>query len=182
MVFKLYSITKFLQKLARISKMVYNYIRIVVIEMRRLFKIIIVLIIYFVCFSYFNIVNAAPTEGTDGTGENGGNETIDVKTKDTRNGLQWSNKSLDFWKPSSVKVGEDEISKRANAIVTAIRNTGLILAVIALMVIGFKEITASIEEKTIIKQALPGYLIGVIMVVAITSLPSFIYTLTKELR
>ena len=150
--------------------------------MKKIIKITMIILLVFTIFGNLCKVNAAPTEGTDGTGGNGGNETIDVKTKDTRNGLQWSNKSLDFWKPSSVKVGEDEISKRANAIVTAIRNIGLILAVIALMVIGFKEITASIEEKTIIKQALPGYLIGVIMVVAITSLPSFIYTLTKELR
>ena len=168
MVFKLYNITKFLQKLARISKMVYNYIRIVVIKMRRLFKIIIVLIIYFVFFSYINTVNASQGEGTDASGQ-GQNP-------------QWSNRSTSFWKPSHVDVGENEISKRANVIVTAIRNIGLILSVVALMVIGFKEMTASIEEKSIIKQALPGYLIGIIMVVTITSLPLLIYNLTKGLR
>ena len=59
--------------------------------MRNLFKVIIVLIICFVCFSYITIVNASQSEGTDATGGNGGNGTMDVGTKDTRDGSgDWS--------------------------------------------------------------------------------------------
>ena len=49
------------------------------------------------------------------------------------------------------------------------------------MAIGIKEMTSSAEEKSIIKQALPVYILGVIMVVAITTLPSIIYNIVKGL-
>ena len=51
---------------------------------------------------------------------------------------------------------------------------------IILMILGIKQMTASIEEKSIIKQAMPGYILGAIMVMAITWLPSLIYSVVSK--
>lgn len=68
----------------------------------------------------------------------------------------------------------------ADSIVTIIRNVGIVIAVIALMVIGVKTMIGSVEEKSAYKQALPGYLLGVFMVVAMSLIPSIIYSLVKK--
>ena len=86
---------------------------------------------------------------------------------------------LDAWDPSKQRDNADDaiLVRKANHIVTVIRNVGIVVSVIALMVIGLKEMTASVEEKSIIKQAMPGYIIGAILVLAITTLPSVIFSL-----
>lgn len=90
----------------------------------------------------------------------------------------WSTQQPSWWKPDSTN--EREIASKANIIVTVIRNIGIVVSVIALMVIGIKMMTASIEERSILKQALPGYILGVIMIGAITLIPSFIYNMVKD--
>ena len=49
------------------------------------------------------------------------------------------------------------------------------------MVIGIREMTASVEEKSIIKQSMPGYIIGAVLVMAMTTLPSIIYNAVNTL-
>lgn len=137
--------------------------------MKKVLKITIILMIIFTLFAQINNVYAEKKSELE--------ETEKYKGYDTK----WSDKSTDWWKPSDDNILEDELTKRANVITTVIRNVGIILSVIVLMIIGIKEMTASVEEKSVIKQALPGYLIGVIMVVAITTLPSIIYSLVKDL-
>ena len=74
------------------------------------------------------------------------------------------------------KYGNDtEFDTKLSKVLGVIRNIGAIVSIGALMVIGIKEMTASVEEKTILKQALPGYILGAIMVMAITVIPSLIY-------
>lgn len=137
--------------------------------MKRVFKVTIILMTIFIIFSQINNVYA------------GKESEIEVTEQKKGYNTKWSDKSTDWWKPSDDNVGEDELTKRANVVVTVIRNIGIIMSVIALMIIGIKEMTASAEEKSVIKQALPGYLLGVIMVIAITILPSIIYSFTKGL-
>ena len=43
------------------------------------------------------------------------------------------------------------------------------------MIIGLKTMIGSIEEKTQYKESLPGYLIGVFLLFASTTIPSIIY-------
>ena len=87
------------------------------------------------------------------------------------------------WDPSSYRntADEKELDSRAKIITTTIRSIGIIVSVVTLMVIGIREMTASAEEKSIIKQSMPGYILGAIMVFAMTVIPTLIYEWAKDL-
>lgn len=125
------------------------------IKMKKVLKITIILIIIITTIFQINCVYA-----------------IDTTT---------GNIDSNFYKPGTIDPGTgNAIKDKANIIVTIIRNVGIIVSVIALMLIGFKEMTASIEEKSVIKQALPGYLIGIVLVEAVTLLPTIIYNVASK--
>lgn len=77
---------------------------------------------------------------------------------------------------------EKGLVEKANVIASAIRNIGIVVAVIALMVIGIKAMVGSAEEKAEYKKSIPGYLIGVVLVVAMSLIPSIITTIVSEMR
>lgn len=144
--------------------------------MKNVLKITIILTIFFTILANLNSVYAFPVKGTN-TYSNGGKISIQ------NSGLQlakWSKNSTEFWKPTDPNVGEDEFFSKANIITSVIRNVGIVISVIALMIIGIREMTASVEEKTIIKQAMPGYILGAIMVGAISFLPTIIFNIMKK--
>ena len=136
--------------------------------MNRVIKIIIILAMIFTMFAHVSATFAAQVEGTDTTGS-------DERT------YGWSDKGLSFWKPKKVDVGQGELNNTAQNIVAAIRAIGIVVSVIALIVIGIRQITASAEEKSIIKEAMPGYILGLILVVSITFLPTIIYNFMQKL-
>lgn len=83
----------------------------------------------------------------------------------------------DDWDPSS-SVDENinsTLASKAGKILGFIRNVGIVASVIALMIIGVKTVFGSIEEKSQYKESLPGYLIGVFLLFATTTIPSIIY-------
>ena len=126
--------------------------------MNRVIKITIILIMFFTMFAFANKVYASSSS----------------------TGTQWSNKSTDWWRPTDPDIGESNYINKANIIATVIRNIGIAVSVIALMIIGIREMTASAEEKSIIKQSMPGYILGAIMVGAISFLPSLIFNIVKN--
>ena len=75
--------------------------------------------------------------------------------------------------------GEDILLKRAKIITTTIRSIGIVVSVVTLMIIGIKEMTASAEEKSILKQSMSGYILGAVMVFAMTVIPTLIYEFAK---
>ena len=77
--------------------------------------------------------------------------------------------------------GEKVLGQRAKIITTTIRAIGIVVSVVTLMIIGIKEMTASAEEKSILKQAMPGYILGAVMVFAMTVIPTLIYEFAKGL-
>lgn len=79
---------------------------------------------------------------------------------------------------SSTKTYVEKVSK----VLTILRSIGIVLSVIALMIIGIREMFASVEEKSEIKKAMPGYIIGIIMVTAITVLPSIIFEAVNNIK
>ena len=83
-------------------------------------------------------------------------------------------------KPTIEASGEEALLNKVEPIVTVIRTVGIVLSVIALMLIGIKTMTGSIEEKSKYKEALPGYILGVILVAAITFLPTLIYNIVQS--
>ena len=132
--------------------------------MKKIIKIVMTLIVFIlISVQYNNTVYA------DGAGEGNAKSAT------------WTTQSPSWWKPTDVDVGQSEMIDKAKIITTALRNIGIVVAVIALMVLGFRQMTASAEQKSIIKESLPGYLIGVVMVITLTVLPSIIYELTKQL-
>lgn len=128
--------------------------------MKQVFKITIILILLFIGFLQTNSVYAGDSEGTYG----------------------WSDKDLSYWEPKKMDIEQRDFNKRAKVVVAAVRGIGIVVAVVALIVIGIKQMTASVEEKSIIKQAMPGYILGVILVVSITFLPTIIYNFMQRIN
>ena len=126
--------------------------------MKKFVKIIIILMIFLVCSMSISKVYA--TQST-----------------------KWSNNGIEWWEPEkNIDVGQDEFEKKANIVTTAIRNVGIVVAILALMIIGFREMTASVEEKSNLKNALPGYLLGILLVITVSVLPSIIYNVAKNFK
>lgn len=144
--------------------------------MKKVLKITIILIMIFTMFAQVSVTFAAQTKGT---GDSGGG--IQPSSSTGEQSTKWSDKSTDWWKPTDPDIGEQNYVNKANIITTVIRNVGIVVSVIALMIIGIREMTASAEEKSIIKQAMPGYILGAIMVGAISFLPSLIYNIVKNI-
>ena len=83
--------------------------------------------------------------------------------------------------PSSERnvASESKLDDKAKVLLGVIRGIGIVVSVASLIVIGIREVTASAEEKSIIKQAMPGYILGAIMVFAITMIPTLVYNFAK---
>lgn len=71
--------------------------------------------------------------------------------------------------------GYDKAVDWAGSILGTLRNIGVIVAIIALMIIGVKYMVGSVEQKAQYKQTLVPLAIGIIMLVAGTVLISLIY-------
>ena len=126
-------------------------------------------------FAFANKVYASQAKGTDGSGGGG-------QTSSSSAGTQWSNKPTDWWKPKDIDIGQNEFNNRVKTVVAAIRAIGIVVSVVALLLIGIRQITASAEEKSIIKEAMPGYILGLVLVVSITFLPTIIYNFMQNVN
>lgn len=71
--------------------------------------------------------------------------------------------------------GSSKLQSKANVIFTHIRNIGIILSVIILIVIGIKYMMSSAEEKANYKETLMPYLIGAILLFTGSLIPQIIY-------
>lgn len=81
----------------------------------------------------------------------------------------------DDYKPGAIQTTDvSHVKKIANPIIGAIKTIGIVVAVIALGIIGIKYMTASVNEKAEYKKTMIPYLIGAILVVAITQLLSVV--------
>ena len=121
--------------------------------MKKIMKITIILIILFIATMYLSNVFAA---GSINTGA---------------------------YDPSGLRnsAGEQVLIQRAKIITGVIKGLGIIVAVLTMMVYGVKLMVSSVEEKADLKKALPGYLLGAVMVFAITVIPALIYENVKGL-
>lgn len=72
------------------------------------------------------------------------------------------------------------LDEKVGTILSVIRTIGIITSIGTLMGIGIKFMLGSAEEKANYKQALIPWLIGAIMVFAITTIPSIIFDLTTN--
>ena len=141
--------------------------------MKKVLKITIILIMIFTMFAQVSVTFAAQTKGT---GDSGGGIQPSSST-----GGQSINPGE--WDPSKSREPSNGglLESRAKIITTAIRSVGIVLSVIILMIIGIKEMTASVEEKSMLKKAMPGYILGAIMVFAITVIPTILYEIANDI-
>ncbi len=85
------------------------------------------------------------------------------------------------YKPSDL--GEEtKAVKIGNKIIGAFQAIGSIVSVIALIAIGIKYMTGSVDEKAEYKQTMMYYLIGAILVFAISNISAIIYNFAGELN
>ena len=71
------------------------------------------------------------------------------------------------------------MSERAGKIMGMIRNVAVIASVIILMVIGVKYILGSVEEKAEYKKTFLPLIIGIVLVVAATTIATFIFNMAE---
>lgn len=78
------------------------------------------------------------------------------------------------------KLTGDEAKKTINIsrkILGAIRNCGIIISVIIIAVIGLKYMLCSLEEKANYKENMTPYIIGCLLLMMATTIPSLIYNM-----
>ena len=71
------------------------------------------------------------------------------------------------------------LAGKAGQIMGLIRNVAVIASVIIIMVLGVKYILGSVEEKAEYKKSFMPLIIGIILVVAATTIASFIFNMAK---
>ncbi len=86
----------------------------------------------------------------------------------------------DFQPYSQTESQDKELAEKAGVIATVVRNVGIIVVVIMIMVIGIKMMIGSVEEKDKLKEMMPIYLLGAFMVIVMTWIPSIIEKVVNQ--
>ena len=76
----------------------------------------------------------------------------------------------------------DKVVSLGKTIVTIMQTVGIVVAVVVLLILGIKYMMGSAEEKAEYKKTLIPYLIGCIMIFAITEIVSIIYNLVSQVE
>ena len=76
----------------------------------------------------------------------------------------------------------EEIVNIASTIIAVIRTVGVVVTVVALLVMGIKYMTGSIEEKADYKKSMIPYLIGVFIFFALSQIIAIIMDLTSQIN
>ena len=84
----------------------------------------------------------------------------------------------DSWKPSDLGKS-DTFEKKVGIILGGIRNCGIAVSVISLMIIGIRSMFGSMQEKADYKEALPAHIIGVVILLSCTTIPDFIFRIAS---
>ena len=84
----------------------------------------------------------------------------------------------DLWEPTL----EDDsaLNEKVENILGIINAIGIVVAIIVLMVLGVKYMLGSVEEKADYKKTIIPYLIGMFLLVSVTTLPNLIYQIVTS--
>lgn len=83
----------------------------------------------------------------------------------------------DIYQPGTAS--STKVQGKVGPILGIIRNVGIVLSVIFLMIIGVQAMLGSAEERADYKKRLPKYLIGVVVLLAGSVIPQLIYNVMK---
>lgn len=90
--------------------------------------------------------------------------------------------STDYYKPGDLKSEDyEEAFRLGGVIVNTLRVVGIVIAIAGLMIIGIKYMISSVEQKAEYKKTMIPYLVGCILIFAITTIVSIIYELSSQL-
>lgn len=84
-----------------------------------------------------------------------------------------------FWEPTPDN--DRTLNEKIGIILGIIQIIGVIVSVIVLMILGIKYMVGSVEEKAINKKAMIPYLVGAVMVFAVTTVPNFVFNVTDSI-
>ena len=85
----------------------------------------------------------------------------------------------DDWNTTKYQKESTELNNTVGKVLGIIRNVGIIVSVIALMIIGMRTMYGSLEDKSHYKEVLPSFLIGVFILLSCTTIPDIIYRAFK---
>lgn len=102
------------------------------------------------------------------TGKGGGSKNSDLL------------ENLEDFRPSQI-TNEDAIMNKAGVILGAINLVGAIVSVITIMIIGFKYMLGSAEDKASYKKTMIPWLIGAVLVFTVSTVPNVLYNIGSEL-
>lgn len=89
----------------------------------------------------------------------------------------------DDYKPGGISsVDVSKVKEAANPIIGTLKVLGIVVAVITLAVIGVKYMMGSVSEKAEYKKTMIPYLIGAVMVVAITQFLSVMIKIVTNIK
>lgn len=98
------------------------------------------------------------------------------------NTICFADVATDNYKPDNLLPSDyNKVFTMAGTIVSVLRTAGLVIAVVGLMVLGIKYMIGSVEQKADYKKTLIPYLVGCIMIFAITQIVSIIYNLVTQI-
>ena len=83
-------------------------------------------------------------------------------------------------KASASSTGTAKVKNVVRPIIGTLQTIGIVIAVITIIVIGLKYMTGSVAEKAEYKKTMIPYIIGVILIVAITQLVGLVATIVDN--
>ena len=87
----------------------------------------------------------------------------------------------DYYDPSqSTETVPTEITNIAGTIFGIIQVVGIVISVIVIVIMGVKYMVASVEEKADYKKSMIPYIVGVVLLVSVTTLVRIIFNLTTQ--
>lgn len=138
-------------------------------------KILATLIIFIMIISINNIKTFAlsdPSEDNAISGEVVG--VIEIASSDFVDPTE----NPDWWEPTESE--ESELAEKAGILLGVINVLGVVSAVIALVLLGMKYFLGSVQEKADFKNSLWLYILGIILLVACTTIPNIIFNVSKD--
>lgn len=87
------------------------------------------------------------------------------------------------WEPNALTGSDtDAVFSSAKIIVSAIRYIGIIVSVVALLILGIKYMTGSVEEKADYKKGMKAYLLGVLLTFALSQVLAVVIDVASGLE
>lgn len=98
----------------------------------------------------------------------------------------WQTKNSDTMMDTNISIGNTSaISATKNqteVLLGIVQAIGSVLSVIALIIIGFRYMFSSLEERAQLKGVLPYYIVGCVLVFATSAMLGIVYDIFKELN